>query len=161
MSCECRQVWWLAKQPLQWHCAAKEPRSDAGVLAHRASCYGYWCSTSQVWKLGEKDVAFTFKVMTLAIFQLFLLKVVNCHYSPKLQISSFDEILCKILMLACLLGEFLIRCPGVLLWVFLRVRRSRRQEKVKEEREYTARLIFFLHVLFLKMCVQCLSQFKE
>ena len=76
--------------------AEEEPQSGVTALACRASCYGCWHSTSQVLKLGKKNVAIAFKVMTLAIFLLFLLKVVNCHFSPKLQIDSFGEVLCGI-----------------------------------------------------------------
>lgn len=61
---------------------------------HGEGCYGYWHSTSQVLESGKRNVAAAFKVMTLAMLLLFLLKVVNCHFSPK--IGSFGEVLCGI-----------------------------------------------------------------
>lgn len=42
----------------------------------------------------KENVAAAFKVMTLAMLLLFLLKVVSCHFSPK--IGSFGEVLCGI-----------------------------------------------------------------
>lgn len=83
--------WWMAARFGSLHnswcrqCSAEEqPQSGVRALAHWASCYGYWHSTSQVLKSGKKNVAIAFKVMTLAIFLLFLLKVVNRHFSSKL-----------------------------------------------------------------------------
>lgn len=44
--------------------------------------------------IGKGNVATAFRVMTLAMLLLFLLKVVNCHFPPK--IGSFGEVSCGI-----------------------------------------------------------------